>query len=127
MGPKCSQKCPYKREARESKKEVKPVGCPVPGEGPAALGHWLGAAHGSLVSAGMLCLLPYRQLRQSVTRLILGDLRGASLWLPYTTPFFVSSYHKHREGKKLATVTQPWHLNQSGPTVESIPLTYTYL
>ena len=59
MGPKCNQKCPYKREARESKKEVKgvtskPSGCPVPGEGPAALGHCLGAAHRSLVSTGML-------------------------------------------------------------------------
>ena len=28
------------------------------------------------------------------------------------------------EGKKLAKVTQPWNLNQSGPTLESIPLRY---
>ena len=105
MGPKCNQKCPYKREARESKKEVKgvtskPAGCPVPGEGPAALGHCLGAAHRSLVSRGMLCLLPYRQLRQSVTRPILGDLRGASLWLLCTTAFFVSSYRKETNAQR---------------------------
>lgn len=97
------------------------MGCPVPGEGPAASVPLVGA-HGAWSPRNVVSPLPHSMMQPAIT-LILGDLRGASLWLLINYTLLVSSlYHKHREGKKLAGHTA-LAFEPKGPTLESIPLT----